>query len=158
MRNERASGDSRHARTGKDGAFYNADGVLLASVESFTSNVTFNNAKYSVLGDAQEHETTNTYAVSLTMTQVVVEDDQFIVELVNALKTQIMPVWNFQGSLIGRNHSDKSPSDERVVYNDCIPSGQVDLQNISVGDVVKRNWNFFVNSPPSLTTLLTIPK
>lgn len=38
MINTRAAGDARHARTGKDGAFYNADGVMLASVESFTSN------------------------------------------------------------------------------------------------------------------------
>ena len=32
MINTRAAGDARHARTGKDGAFYNADGVMLASV------------------------------------------------------------------------------------------------------------------------------
>lgn len=57
IRNERAAGDSRHARTGKDGAFYSEDGVLLATVDTFTSNVNYNNAKYSVLGDAQEHET-----------------------------------------------------------------------------------------------------
>ena len=31
MINQKASGDSRYARTGKDGAFYNQDGVLLAS-------------------------------------------------------------------------------------------------------------------------------
>ena len=49
MINTRAAGDARHARTGKDGAFYNADGVMLASVESFTSNVNFNNASYAVL-------------------------------------------------------------------------------------------------------------
>ena len=39
MRNERAAADSRHARTGKDGAFYSEDGVLLATVDTFTSNV-----------------------------------------------------------------------------------------------------------------------
>ena len=72
IRNERAAGDSRHARTGKDGAFYSEDGVLLATVDTFTSNVNYNNAKYSVLGDAQEHETANTFAVSLTMSQIVV--------------------------------------------------------------------------------------
>ena len=77
IRNERAAGDSRHARTGKDGAFYSEDGVLLATVDTFTSNVNWNNAKYSVLGDAQEHETANTFAVSLTMSQIVVEDDEF---------------------------------------------------------------------------------
>lgn len=151
MRNVRAAGDSRHARTGKDGAFYNADGVLLATVESFTSNVNYSNAKYSVLGDAQEHETANTFAVSLTMSQVVVEDDEFIIELAEAMETQIMPVWDFQGSLLGRNGSE-----QRIVYRECIPSGQVDLQNIAVGDVIKRSWNFFVNRPPKLQSLLTI--
>ena len=43
IRNERAAGDSRHARTGKDGAFYSEDGVLLATVDTFTSNVNNNN-------------------------------------------------------------------------------------------------------------------
>lgn len=151
MRNPRAASDTRHARTGKDGAFFTEDGVLIASVETFTSNVTWNNAKYQVLGDAQEHETANTYAVNLTMSQVVVEDDVFIQEMAEAMKTQIMPVWNFQGSLLGRNGSE-----ERMVYRECVPSGQIDLQNITVGDVVKRNWNFFVNSPPILQNLLGI--
>lgn len=151
MRNERAAGDTRHARTGKDGAFYSQDGVLLASVESFTSNVSWNNAKYSVLGDAQEHETPNTFAVSLTMSQIVIEDDEFIREMMEALQTQIMPSWNFQGSLLGLNGSE-----ERVFYRDCVPSGQVDIQNITVGDVIKRQWNFFVNRPPRLQSLLTI--
>ena len=149
--NTRAAGDSRHARTGKDGAFYNKDGVLLATVESFTSNVTWNNASYSVLGDAQEHETANTFAVNLTMSQVVIEDDAFIQELVEAMSTQEMPVWDFQGTLTGRNGSE-----ERMVYYDVIPSGQVDLQNVTTGDVVKRAWNFFVNRPPKLNSLLGI--
>lgn len=153
MRNERAAGDSRHSRAGKDGAFYNKDGVLLATVSQFSSNVSYNNAKYSVLGDGQEHETSNTFSVSLTMTQVVIEDDEFIVELMNAMETQEMPVWDFQGSLLGRNGSD-----ERVIYRNCVPSGQIDIQNISEGDTIKRNWNFFVNRPPKLQSLLTIDR
>lgn len=153
MRNVQAAGDSRHARTGKDGAFYDADGVMLATVESFTSNVSWNNAKYSVLGDAQEHETANTFSVSLTMSQIVVEDDRFIEELMESLETQIMPSWNFQGTLLGRNGSE-----ERVVYRECIPSGQVDIQNVTVGDVIKRSWNFFVNRPPKLQSLLSVDR
>ena len=153
MINAQAAGDARHGRTGKDGAFYNKDGVLLATVESFTSNATFNNAKYSVLGDAQEHETANTFAVNLTMSQVVVESDQFITELVEAMENQTMPYWNFQRSLKGRNGSE-----ERMTYYECVPSGQVDLQNIAVGDVIKRNWNFFVNRPPKLTSLLDVDR
>ena len=91
------------------------------------------------------------FSVSLTMSQIVVEDDEFIVELMKALETQVMPVWDFQGSLLGRNGSE-----ERVIYRDCIPSGQVDIQNISTGDAIKRNWNFFVNRAPRLQTLLGI--
>ncbi len=151
MINTRAAGDARHARTGKDGAFYNSDGVLLATVESFTSNVSFNNASYSVLGNAQELETANTFKVSLTMSQIVVEDDAFIQELVKAMKDQTMPYWNFQGVLLGRNGSE-----QRIVYSECVPSGQVDLQNITTGDVVKRSWNFAVNQPPALQSLLKI--
>lgn len=153
MRNERAAGDSRHARTGKDGAFYDMDGVLLATVEQFSSNVNFTNAKYSVLGNAQELETANTFAVTLTMSQIVIEDDRFIKELMEALEKQVMPVWNFQGTLLGRNESE-----ERVIYRECIPSGQIDIQNVGVGEVIKRNWNFFVNKPPKLQTLLSIDK
>ena len=151
MINTRAAGDARQARTGKDGAFYNADGVLLATVESFSSNVSFNNASYSVLGHAQELESANTFKVTLTMSQIVVEDDAFIQELMTAMKEQTMPYWNFQGVLTGRNGSE-----QRVVYSECVPSGQVDLQNITTGDVVKRAWNFAVNQPPELQSLLSI--
>ncbi len=151
MINKRAAGDARFARTGKDGALYNADGVLLATVESFTSNVSYNNASYSVLGNAQELETANTFKVTLTMSQVVVEDDAFIIELTEAMETQMMPVWDFQGVLLGRNGSE-----ERYVYRECIPSGQIDLQNITTGDVIKRAWNFAVNRPPKLQSLLSI--
>lgn len=151
MINKRAAGDARFARAGKDGALYNADGVLLATVESFTSNVSYNNASYSVLGNAQELETANTFKVTLTMSQVVVEDDAFIIELTEAMETQMMPVWDFQGVLLGRNGSE-----ERYVYRECIPSGQIDLQNITTGDVIKRAWNFAVNRPPKLQSLLSI--
>ena len=153
MRNPQAANDARHGRTGKDGAFYNSEGTLIATVEQFTSNVSWNNAKYSVLGDAQEHETANTFAVNLTMSQVVVEDDAFFIELTEAMETQVMPYWSFQGSLLGRNGSE-----ERVSYYEVVPSGQVDIQNVAVGDVIKRNWNFFVNRPPKLTSLLTVDR
>ena len=149
MINQKASGDSRYARTGKDGAFYNQDGVLLATVESFSSNVSFNNASYSVLGNAQELETANTFKVTLTMSQVVVEDDAFIQEIFKSMEEQQMPYWNFQGVIVGRNSSE-----QRVVYSECVPSGQIDLQNVTTGEVIKRSWNFAVNKPPALQSLL----
>lgn len=153
MRNAQSYGDARHGRTGKDGALFDVDGVLLATVESFQSNVSFNNASYSVLGNAQELETANTFSVSLTMSQIVVEDDRFFREIITAMQNQTMPSWTFQGSLLGRNGSE-----ERVVYRECVPSGQIDIQNVSVGDVIKRAWNFHVNQPPELSTLLSVDR
>ena len=41
---------------------------------------------------------------------------------------------------MGRNGSE-----ERLVYNDCVPSGNIDLQNVTVGDLIKRQWSLFVN-------------
>lgn len=151
MINQRAAGDARHSRSGKDGALYNQDGVLLASIESFTSQVNFNNSQYKVIGNMQELETAGTFKVTLTFSQIVIEDDEMIVELMEALETQSMPVWNFQGTLQGRNGSE-----ERVVYRECIPSGQIDIQNITTGDTIKRSWNLAVNRPPKLQSLLNI--
>lgn len=151
MINQQAAGDARHARTGKDGALYDSKGVLLATVENFTSQVNFNNASYSVLGNAQELETANTFKVTLTFSQVVVQDDKFFTEMIQALAKQTMPVWDFQGVLKGRNGSE-----QRVVYRECIPSGTIDIQNLSVGDVIKRAWSFNVNQPPALQSLLSI--
>ena len=68
------------------------------------------------------------------MTQIVIEDDKFISDLFEAMEHQKMPVWNFQGTLLGRNGSE-----ERVTYREVIGS-----------DVIKRNWSFFVNRPPKL--------
>ena len=153
MINQRAASDARHSRAGKDGAFYDGDGNLMATVESFSAISNWNNSKYSVLGDAQEHESPNTYSINLTMAQIVVEDDRFIKAIMDGMETGEAPVFNFQGSLIGRNGSD-----ERVAYYECMPSGQIDLQNVTAGETVKRNWNFFVNRPPKQTSYLTVDR
>ena len=35
-----------------------------------------------------------------------------------------------------------------------VPSGNIDLQNLTVGDTIKRQWSLFVNEPPELQKLL----
>ena len=149
MINTRAAGDSRFARTGKDGAIYNADGVLLATVDSFTANVTYNNAAYSVLGNAQELETANTFKVALTMSQVVVEDDAFIQELVEAMESQTMPVWDFQGVLKGT-----APRKEwcivsafrvdRLIYR-TLPSGMLSREHGTLRSTDHRNYRTYLH-------------
>ena len=145
MFNNRAPIDTRKVLTGKDGALFNDQGVMLATVEV---NVT--NAKYQPLGDAQEHEVFQAYGVTLTFTETVIADERFIQELFNGMKTGVMPSWNFQGVVKGRNGSE-----QRMIYRQCVPSGTIDLQNLSVGDIIKRAWSLFVNDPPELQSLLT---
>lgn len=149
--NERASSDARHARTGKDAGLYDEDGNLLASMESFSSKVTYNNVKYRPLGDPQEHETSDSYGIAITVTEIVIEDIDMFITLMDALKSGITPQFVFQGVLMGLNDSE-----ERVVYRECIPSGDIDLQNVANGDVIKRNWSLFCNGKPELQKRLTI--
>ena len=150
MFNNRGPIDTRKVLTGKDGALFNDKGVMLATVETFQTQVNVTNAKYQPLGDAQEHEVFQSYAVTLTFTETVIADETFITELFDAFTSGVMPAWNFQGVVKGRNDSE-----QRMIYRQCVPSGTIDLQNLSVGDTIKRAWSLFVNDPPELQSLLT---
>ena len=151
MLNNKASVDARQVLTGKDGALFNDKGVMMATVESYNADVAITNSPYQPLGDPQSHDVFTGYKVTLSLSQVVIEDDSLIKEFYAGLKSGRMPSWNFQGVLVGRNGSE-----ERVIYRDCVPSGNVNLQNLSIGDVVKRSWTFTVNSPPDLQSFLTV--
>ncbi|MGN0489332.1 MAG: hypothetical protein ACI4HO_08735 [Ruminococcus sp.] len=144
--------DARKVLTGKDGALFNSEGTMLATVETYQAQVNISNAKFQPLGDMQEHEIPQSYGVTLTFTEIVISDAAFIKELVEAMKPgNQMPSWTFQGVIHGRDNTQ-----ERVVYYDCVPSGTIDLQNLSVGDIVKRQWSLFVNTPPEMTHLLGV--
>lgn len=149
MFNSRGSIDARNVLTGKDGALFNDQGVMLATVETFQVQVNVSNTKYQPLGDAQEHEIFQSYGVTLTFTETVVADEQFIIELFDGMNSGVMPSWNFQGVVKGRNGSE-----QRMIYRQCIPSGNIDLQNVSAGDTIKRAWNLYVNEPPELQSML----
>ena len=150
MFNNRGPVDSRKVLTGKDGALFDDAGTMLATVESFQTQVNITNATYQPLGDMQEHEAPQSYKVSLTFSQIVIEDDKFISQLLEGMKSGNLPQWNFQGVVQGRNGSE-----QRMNYRSCIPTGTIDLQNLTVGDIIKRAWNFTVNEPPALQKLLS---
>jgi len=150
MLNTRGALDTRSVLTGKDGALYNDQGVMLATVETFQAQANVTNIKYQPLGDAQEHEVFQAFGATLTFTETVIADERFIQELFQGMKTGIMPSWNFQGVIKGRNGSE-----QRMIYRQCVPSGTVDLQNLSVGDIIKRAWSLFINEAPELQGLLT---
>lgn len=150
MLNPQGKVDMRNVLSGKDGVILNSEGVTLATVESFSSKINFTNGDFSPLGDMQVHEVPMSYKVSLTLQQVVIQDDAFIQEVLEAVTDGRLPMWNFQGLVRGRNGSE-----QRINYRSCIPTGDLDLQNLSVGETYKRNWNLTVNEPPDLQSLLT---
>lgn len=138
--NQQAINDSRKVMTGKNGALYDGNGKLLATMETFQAQMNVTNTKYQPLGDPQEHEIFTRFGQTLTFTETVIEDYGFISDLIKYKDTGEMPEWNFQGKIKGRNGSE-----ERIVYNYCVPSGNIDLQNITIGDLIKRQWSLFVN-------------
>lgn len=119
-------------------------------METFSTKVNYTNGQFNPLGDMQTHEIALSYLVSLTMSQVVIEDDAFIQEVLEWMSDGYLPLWNFQGLVRGRNGSE-----QRINYRSCIPTGDLDLQNLNVGEKIMRTWNFTVNEPPDLQSLLT---
>ncbi len=138
--------DVRKVMSGKDGALYDENGTLLMSAENFQSQVAINNATYQPLGDAQEHAAMTSFRVTLTFSEIIVEDSRFFVELMDGLKNHKMPVWTFRGMM----RSPYDASEEQVVYRDCVPDGNIDIQNMQVGELYKRPWSFVVNKPPEI--------
>jgi len=150
MWNPRGPVDARRVFTGKDGLLFDESGRLLATVETYQVQTNITNAKYQPLGDAQEHEVFQGYSVTLNFTEVVIEDNVFIQDLFNMMSSGQGVRWTFQGVIKGRNGSE-----ERMIFRDCVPSGNIDLQNVSVGDLIKRQWSLFVNRPPELQNMLS---
>jgi len=144
--NNAAIADVRKVLSGKDGGFYDGDGNLLASTETFKSQVAINNLSYQPLGDAQEHGAMGSFKVTLTVSEIVVESSLFFEQLIEGMKNHKMPEWNYRGM----TRSPYNDSEEQVVYRACVPDGTIDIQNMVVGELYKRSWSFIVNEPPEL--------
>ena len=152
MYNNRGADDARRVFTGKDGLLYSESGLLLATVDTYQVQVNITNATYQPLGDAQSHEHLASYSVTLSFTECIIEDTLFIQDLFRMMKSgqPSDAEWTFQGVIKGRNGSEN-----RTIFRDCVPTGNIDLQNISPGDIIKRQWSLFVNRPPELQSILS---
>lgn len=142
--------DVRKVMSGKDGALYDENGTLLVSVESYQSQVAITNGTYQPLGSAQERATMTSYRVTLTFSEIIVEDSAFFRMIIDGMKNHKMPVMNFRGMV----RSPYDGSEEQVVYRDCVPDGTIDIQNMQPGELYKRSWSWIVNQPPELQSLL----
>ena len=78
--------DVRKVMSGKDGALYDDEGNLLAQIESFQSQVNITNQTYQPLGSAQERSSMTSYKVTLTMTEIVIVNNNFSRMLFDGMK------------------------------------------------------------------------
>ena len=156
MFNQRAqyNRDARRVFSGKDSLLLNADGTIMATVEQFQGKVNVATTQYQPLGSAIQQSFITGYAVTLTITQCIVEDDLFIQELFEFFSVgRHAPHWTFQSTIMGYDDGTES----RIIFRDCIPEGDIDLHNFSVGEIIKRNWNLHAQQPPELQKVLGYP-
>lgn len=95
--------DPRAILTGKDGLLYDGEGNLLAEVNEFQAQVSFENVDYSPAGKKINWSIPDRYTVTLTFTETVVRDANLLQKVINGIyEGQPSAVLNFVGVLRGR--------------------------------------------------------
>ena len=152
MLNTSAATDARHSRSGKDAMLYDAAGNPFAQAESFRAHANFNNNQYAPLGQNRQLEVNGTVGVDIEISEIVVLDGPLFNNVISAVQNGESPVIDMTGVIEGRNEG----SQERIVYRECILTGDNDIQNVSTGDVLKRAFNFHCNGAIEQAKKLTI--
>lgn len=139
--------------TGKDGKlFVEVDGVntFLAEVNEFTVNMTVNSQDYQGVGSILVGAVPTGVSFDLTFTEAVIRDDVIMAPLLKAIANGYVPVYNFQGAM----SKPSASSEERMSFNNAMPSGQFSLQSLKPGEIVTRPQSFRLNSIPKMLATL----
>jgi hypothetical protein len=141
--------DVRNLITGKDGQLFvttrSGVNIFLAEVDTFRAQLSLSNTNYQPVGSALEFAVNTGYSINLSLTEAVIRDDVMLQELINDLQNGWFPGFDFQGKLRRRDGNA-----QRIVYRWCIPDGNIDLQNLTPGEIIKREWNFRCNATPEM--------
>lgn len=152
--NDQSVLDVRKLISGKDGRLFvttNAgENVFLAEVDEFTTQVSPANTDYQPVGSALIYSVNTGYSLSISFTEALVRDDVMMTELISDLQTGYFPTWDFQGVMRRRDGQQ-----QRVVYRNCVPDGEIDFQSLTPGEIVKRKWGFRCNASPELLDSFT---
>lgn len=149
MRNDNSILNTTKLITGKDGRVFvttpNTNKVFLAEVDTFSVPMNITNVPCQPVGSLLEFGVTASYSVSLSLTEMVIRDDTMFDILIEDLQLGYTPSFDFDGVLYRRDGQE-----QRMVFRRCVPDGQIDLMNLTPGEIIKRQWNFKVNSIPQL--------
>lgn len=156
--NTRAAEDAKNVRTGKDGALFlntDSESILISECNEFRITISFNNADWQPTSSSLVFGVPTGYTMTLTMNQTVVRDDLIMGDIIDTLDDSgpraDSRTFTFQTLLEGRNGKN-----ERILITGCIPDGDVDLLNITPGEIVQRQWTFRCNARPSLLERLEL--
>lgn len=147
--NDQSILDVRKLISGKDGQLFvttkAGTNIFLAEVDTFQVQMSPANVDYQPVGSALVYAVNTGYSLTLTLTEAVVRDNVMLDEIIRDLQKGYFSSFDFQGKLRRRDGQI-----ERVVYRNCVPDGNIDLQNLAPGDIIKRSWSFRVNSSPEM--------
>ena len=148
--NDQSILDVRQIISGKDGQLFvttrtSGQNIFLAECNTFQAQLSPANTDYQPVGSALIFSVNTGYSITLTLSETVIRDDVLLGELIGDIQQGYFPGFDFVGKLRRRDGQE-----ERIVYRFCIPDGSVDLQNLSPGELVTRDWSFRVNASPEM--------
>ena len=148
--NDQSILDVRQIISGKDGQLFittrtSGQNIFLAECNTFQAQLSPANTDYQPVGSALIYSVNTGYSITLTLSETVIRDDVMLEELIKDIQQGYFPGFDFVGKLRRRDGQE-----ERLVYRFCVPDGSVDLQNISPGELVTREWSFRVNASPEM--------
>lgn len=141
--------DFRKVLNGRRGKLFDDQGKFLAMINTWQAQVNITNTDYRPAGEAQSVAIFDSYSVTLTFTETVIEDETFLEKLFNAIRNKEQLIMNFMGVVEGHNGKET-----RLVFRDCVPDSAIDIANIQVGDIINRSWSWRVNSAPELQEII----
>lgn len=141
--------DATKPMTGMDGQLFVSVGKVvdefMAEVNTFKTNFSLSSVDWQPVGSPLIFAVPTGYTLQLSFEEVIIRDDLMLMSLIEGMRKGIFPEYGFQGVLRRRDNQE-----ERVIYRKCLPIGDIDLQNVTPGEIVKRNWSFRINSPPEV--------
>lgn len=135
---------------GHNGALYNAqDGKKLLQVDRFEARIRVENERFQPTGSFLRLARPVSGEISLTFQEMVVTDAGPLTRLLSDVQFGEIVEFAFMGEISpGPNRI------ERIQYNDCILDGDVSVQNVQTGQILRRPWTFHVNSKMDVSKLL----
>lgn len=145
--------DMREVMSGADGVlFVEHDGknICLAELASFSVTMNVNGVQRQPVGSTQNMTKPVSFDCTLTITEMTIRDDVFMKPLLDSIKSGVFPVFNFQTRI-----TKADGQEQRIALNNCVPSGNFSLLNVTPGEIIEREMNFAVNSIPEYLSHLT---